>query len=131
MSTGLATKLIHVLIVDDSAAVRDGLTSILKTGDEFEVVGEAANGAEAIEAVARLAPDVVLMDAQMPVLDGVEATRAIKASSPGTKILFLSVHPMHLDPGLEAGADAAMLKDIGRDGLLTAIRELAAGDAGD
>ena len=125
MSLGVATELIRVLIVDDSAAVRDGLTSILETGGEIEVVGTAADGAEAIEAVARLAPDVVLMDAQMPVLDGVEATRTIKASTPDTKILFLSVHPMHLAPGLEAGADAAILKDMGREGLLSAIRELS------
>ena len=73
--------MIRVLIVDDSAAVRDGLTSILEAGGEIEVVGVATNGAEAIESVAQLAPDVVLMDAQMPVLDGIDATRAIKASS--------------------------------------------------
>ena len=125
MSIGVATELIRVLIVDDSAAVRDGLTSILKAGGEIEVVGVATDGAEAIEAVARLAPEVVLMDAQMPVMDGADATRTIKASSPDTKILFLSVHPMHLEPGLEAGADVAMLKDIGREGLLWAIHELA------
>ena len=73
--------MIRVLIVDDSAAVRDGLTSILEAGGEIEVVGVTTNGAEAIESVAQLAPDVVLMDAQMPVLDGIDATRAIKASS--------------------------------------------------
>ena len=125
---GVAIELIRVLIVDDSAAVRDGLTSILDANDDIEVVGVAINGAEAIEAVARLAPAVVLMDAQMPVMDGAEATRAIKASNPGTKILFLTVHHMHLDPGLEAGADVAMLKDVGREGLLSAVRELASRD---
>ena len=125
MSIEVAVKLIQVLIVDDSAAVRDGLRSILEAGGDVEVVGDATNGAEAIEAVAQLAPEVVLMDAQMPVLDGVEATRTIKASTPNTKILFLSVHQMHLEPGLEAGADVAMLKDMGREGLLSAVRELA------
>ena len=126
MTTGVAIELIRVLIVDDSAAVRDGLTSILTTEGNFDVVGEATNGSEAIEAVARLVPQVVLMDAQMPVLDGIEATRVIKATTPNTKVLFLSVHPMYLQDGLDAGADAVMLKDTGRNELLTAIRELAA-----
>ena len=125
MSTGVAADLIRVLIVDDSATARDGLTSILKASGDFDVVGDATNGAEAIEAVARLAPEVVLMDAQMPVLDGMEATRAIKASTPRTMVLLLSVHPMYLDEGLAAGADAALLKDGGRDELLSAIRALA------
>ena len=125
MSTGVAIELIRVLIVDDSAAARDGLTSILKASGDFDVVGEATNGTEAIEAVARLVPEVVLMDAQMPVLDGIEATRAIKASTPLTKVLILSVHPMYLQPGLDAGADTALLKDGGRDELLSAIRALA------
>ena len=126
MSMSVTTELIRVLIVDDSAVARDGLTSILKASGDFDVVGEATDGAEAIDAVARLAPDVVLMDAQMPVLDGIEATRTIKASTPRTKVLFLSVHPMYLQDGLDAGADAVMLKDTGRNELLTAIRELAA-----
>ena len=125
MSTGVTVELISVLIVDDSAAARDGLTSILKASGDFDVVGQATNGAEAIEAVARLAPEVVLMDAQMSVLDGIEATRAVKASSSRTKVLILSVHPMYLQPGLDAGADAALLKDSGRDELLSAIRALA------
>ena len=125
MSIGVATELIRVLIVDDSAAVRDGLTSILEAGGEIEVVGVATNGVEAIESVAQLAPDVVLMDAQMHVLDGIEATRTIKASTPNTRVLFLSVHPMYLQDGRDAGADLALLKDVGRVELIAAIRDLA------
>ena len=125
MAMKVATELIRVLIVDDSATVRDGLASILVAGGEFDVVGEATNGVEAIEAVAGLEPQVVLMDAQMPVLDGIEATRRIKASNTRTKILFLTVHPMYLEEGLTAGADLALLKDVERADLLSAIRELA------
>ena len=125
MAIGVATELIRVLIVDDSATVRDGLASILLAAGGFDVVGEAADGAEAIEATARLEPEVVLMDAQMPVLDGIKATRTIKASNPHTKILFLSVHPMYLQDGRDAGADLALLKDVGRVELIAAIRDLA------
>ncbi len=125
MSKGVVADLIRVLIVDDSAAARDGLSSILTANEDFDVVGEATNGAEAIEAVVRRSPQVVLMDAQMPGVDGIEATRAIKASAPATKVLFLSVHPMYLQGGRDAGADAALLKDGGRDELLSVIRALA------
>ena len=117
---------IRVLIVDDSRAARDGLRSILNPNADMEVVGEAVNGIDAVAVVEKLQPDVILMDAQMPVLDGIEAARTIKASTPNTKVLFLSVHPMYLQDGLDAGADIALLKDAGREELLAAIRELAA-----
>ena len=116
---------IRVMIVDDNAAVREGLESILSANADITVVATAANGEEAVDGVPTYAPDVVLMDSQMPVMDGVEATRRIKEASPSVKILFLTVHPSHVSDGLEAGADAALLKDVGRHEILSAIRNLA------
>lgn len=116
---------IRVMIVDDNAAVREGLESILSANADITVVATAVNGEEAVDGVATHAPDVVLMDSQMPVMDGVEATRRIKETSPGVKILFLTVHSSHVPDGMEAGADAALLKDVGRHEILSAIRKLA------
>ena len=117
-------KRITVFIVDDSAAVRDGLESILAAQDDLEVTGTAKDGAEAAERVPALTPDVVLMDAQMPVLDGACATRRIKQADAAVQVLFLSVHASYLQQGLDAGADAALLKDVGRTELLGVIRDL-------
>ena len=118
---------IRVLIVDDSSAVRDGLQSILRAHPEIEVVGEAADGLEAMDEAERLRPDVILMDAQMPEMDGVEATRRIKETLPNIKILFLTVHTEHMDAAITAGADSYLLKDCGRHELLQAIRKLGFG----
>ena len=121
----VAVASIRVMIVDDNAAVREGLESILSANADMTVVATALNGEQAVDGVATHAPDVVLMDSQMPVMDGVEATRRIKEASPGVKVLFLTVHPSHVAAGLAAGADAALLKDVGRHEILSAIRELA------
>ena len=121
----VAVDSIRVMIVDDNAAVREGLESILSANADITVVATAVNGEEAVDGVATHAPDVVLMDSQMPVMDGVEATRRIKRASPGVKILFLTVHSSHVPDGMEAGADAALLKDVGRHEILSAIRKLA------
>ena len=121
----VAVDSIRVMIVDDNAAVREGLESILSANADISVVATAVNGEEAVDGVATHAPDVVLMDSQMPVMDGVEATRRIKRASPGVKILFLTVHSSHVPDGMEAGADAALLKDVGRHEILSAIRKLA------
>ena len=115
---------ISVLIVDDSDAVRDGLRSILRANPDIEVLGEAADGLAAIAMLEELQPDIILMDAQMPQMDGIEATRRIKAQWPNIKILFLTVHTEFIEAAVAAGADAYLLKDSGRKELLQAIREL-------
>ena len=116
---------IRVLIVDDSTAVRGGLCSILGAHADIEVVGKAVDGLDAMAKANDLHPDVILMDAQMPEIDGVEATRRIKERFPEIKILFLTVHSSYIDEALAAGADGYLMKDCGREELLGAIRELA------
>ena len=117
-------KKISVLIVDDSLAVREGLRSILRAYSDIEVIGEATDGLAAISKAEQLQPDVILMDAQMPEMDGVEATRQVKERLPAVKVLFLTVHAGYMEDALAAGADAYLLKDSGRRELLQAIREL-------
>ena len=124
----LSTYLQSLLAYPDGCTrgetVRDGLRSILDAHPDIEVVGEAANGLEAISRVEELQPDVVLMDAQMPEMDGIESTRHIKEQWPDTKILFLTVHTDFIQAAVAAGADAYLLKDSGRQELLQAIRDL-------
>lgn len=115
---------IRVLIVDDSSVVRDGLQSILGADPNIEVVGHAADGLEAIVQAEQLQPGVILMDAQMPEMDGVEATRRIKERSPNIKVLVLTVHTTYIQAALAAGADGYLMKDSGRQELLQAIRNL-------
>ena len=115
---------ITVLIADDSSAVRDGLQSILRAYPDIKVVGEATNGVEATAKAEQLQPKVILMDAQMPELDGIEATRQIKERWPNIKILLLTVHTEYIEAALAAGADGHLLKDSGRQELVQAIKKL-------
>jgi DNA-binding NarL/FixJ family response regulator len=122
--------MIRVLIVDDHAMVRQGIATFIETQDDIQLVGEASNGREAIARVQELAPDVVLMDLQMPELDGITATREIKAQFPQIKILALTsfVNDTQITPALQAGASGYLLKDISADALMKAIRAAHQGE---
>ncbi len=115
---------IKVLIVDDHAVLRHGVRALLARKSDIVVVGEAGNGAEAIEEFKRTRPDVVLMDITMPVMDGLEATRQIKALAPETRILVLTQHEdaEFALPLLQAGAAGYILKKAGGSELVNAIR---------
>lgn len=111
----------RVLIVDDSAHAREGLRALLKTRPEFEIAGEAANGLAAVQLVAECLPDVVLMDLQMPGLDGVQATRLIKQQWPAVTVIVLSMFATEQQVVLAAGADAFVLKEGAPERLLAAL----------
>ena len=119
---------IKVLIADDQALVRTGFRKILESEPDVEVVGEAADGGEAVEAGLLLRPDVVLMDIRMPRVDGLEATRRLAGK---TRVLVLTTFDLneYVYEALRAGASGFLLKDAPADQLVTAIRVVAAGDA--
>jgi len=123
--------MMRVLIADDQELVRTGFRVILNAEPDIEVVGEADDGREAIEAAAALRPDVVLMDIRMPNLDGIEATRRIAAGSASSRVLILTTFDLdeYVYEALRAGASGFLLKDAGADELLHAVRVVAGGDA--
>ncbi len=124
---------VKVLIVDDQALVRAGFRMILESEPEIEIVGEAGDGAEAVEAVRELQPDVVLMDIRMPNLDGLEATRRLLegGGSDGPRVLMLTTFDLdeYVYEALRAGASGFMLKDTPPEQLVEAIHVVARGDA--
>jgi len=122
---------VRVLIVDDQALVRSGFRMILEARDDLEVVGEAENGAQALELARVLAPDVVLMDVRMPVLDGVEATRRLLESGSGARVIILTTFDLdeYVFEALRAGASGFLLKDVQPAQLADAIRVVASGEA--
>ncbi|MGA4506642.1 response regulator transcription factor [Propionibacteriaceae bacterium G1746] len=122
---------IRVLLVDDQSLVRSGFRMLIDSEDDMEVVGEASDGAEALDLLRRTTVDVALMDIRMPVMDGVEATRRIVGSSLPTKVLVLTTFDLdeYVFAALKAGASGFLLKDARPDDLLSAIRNVAAGDA--
>ncbi len=122
---------IHLLIADDHPVVRDGLRGMLNSQLDFEIVGEAANGEEAVQMATALKPEIVLMDLRMPVMDGVTAIDEIKAQQPEIQILVLTTYDSDADilPAIEAGATGYLLKDSSREELYTAIRAAARGES--
>jgi DNA-binding NarL/FixJ family response regulator len=124
---------LRVVVADDQALVRVGFCGIIAATPGFAVVGEAGNGAEAVEAARRTRPDVILMDVRMPVMDGIEATRRITgtAETSGVRALILTTFDLdeYVYAALRAGASGFLLKDTLPDDLLSAIRVVAAGDA--
>ncbi|MBM7783792.1 response regulator [Tenggerimyces flavus] len=124
--------MIRVLLIDDQALLRGGLALIIDSADDMVVVGEGGDGSEVMELVAQTSPDVVLMDIRMPDVDGVEATRLVRAAGPeAPKVLVLTTFDLdeYVYSALRAGASGFVLKDILASDLLVAIRAVAGGDA--
>lgn len=122
---------IKILIADDHPVVREGLIAMLNRQEDFDVVGEAKNGAEAVSKTKDLSPDIVLMDLRMPELDGVEAINQIKAARPDTHVIILTTYSddEYIFRGIEAGARAYLLKDAPREELFKAIRAVNRGES--
>ena len=125
------TDPLRVVIADDQALVRVGFRLILETEEGIEVVAEAGDGEEAIGAVRRTRPDVVLMDVRMPGLDGLEATRRIVGSGATSRVIMLTTFDLdeYVYAALEAGASGFLLKDVSPEHLVAAVRMVAVGDA--
>lgn len=118
---------LRILLVEDHDIVRQGVRVLLESEPGIEVVDEASNGEQAIAKAREVSPDLILMDMNMPVMNGLECTRRIKAEMPGSKILILSMHDHenYLIDMLDAGADGYILKNTSKDELLFAIRKIA------
>jgi DNA-binding NarL/FixJ family response regulator len=123
--------MIRVAVADDQEIVRSGFAALLATQPDIDVVGTAADGAEAVRICAEHQPNVVLMDVRMPVMDGIEATRRITASGGGPRILVLTTFDLdeYVYDALGAGASGFLLKDVTAESLFDAVRIVAAGEA--
>ena len=121
---------IKVMIVDDHAIVREGIAEVLDQAGDFEVVGQAGDGEEAVNMVQELRPDVVIMDILMPVKDGIEACRDISAALPETRVLMLTASNRHsaIVQAVKAGATGYLQKLSGKEKLLSTVREVAGGE---
>ena len=124
-------KRIRILLADDHAVVRQGFKMILDAQPDMEIVGEAANGREAVDLAERLRPDVVVMDVAMPELNGIEATRRLASSVPHARVVALSMHKdsVYVREILRAGARGYLLKDSGAADLVAAIHAVASGES--
>ncbi|QIY68096.1 response regulator [Streptomyces sp. RLB1-33] len=122
---------VRVVLADDQPLVRSGLRVLMADHPDLEVVGEAATGAEAVQLVGNVSPDVVVMDIRMPGMDGIEATRQVTAGPAATRVLMLTTFDEddHVYGALRAGASGFVVKDMELDDILAAIRVVAAGDA--
>ena len=124
-------KRIRILLADDHAVVRQGFKMILAAQPDMDIVGEAANGREAVDLAEQLRPDVVVMDVSMPELNGIEATRRLASSVPHARVVALSMHTdsVYVREILPAGARGYLLKDSGAADLVAAIRAVASGES--
>lgn len=124
-------KMIRILLIDDHHIFREGVKKIIEMEKDFTVVGEGSDGEEALELVEKLKPDVILMDINMPKMNGVEATSAIFERSPDSKIIILSIHDeeAYVYKTLQSGANGYLLKEMDVDSLIEAVRVVAAGGA--
>jgi DNA-binding NarL/FixJ family response regulator len=122
---------IRVVVVDDQELVRAGFVKLLETEPDLTVVGQGADGLEAVEATARARPDVVLMDIRMPHVDGIEATKRIRALAEPARVLILTTFDLdeYVYEALKAGASGFLLKDAPAEQLVAGVRVVAAGDA--
>ena len=122
---------IRVLIVDDQTLMRQGLQTLLEMQDDIRIVGQAGDGVDALAQADALKPDVVLMDVRMPRMDGVEATRQIRARLPATQVIILTTFDddEYVFEGLRAGAMGYLLKDVSAETIADAIRRVARGEA--
>lgn len=125
-----STPVIRVMLADDHPVLRGGLRQLIESQSDMCVVGEAANGDDAWRAAADLAPDVLVMDLSMPVIDGIEATRRVRRDLPSVRVLALTAHEerQYLNQLLRAGASGYVLKRAAAEDLLRAIRAVAGGD---
>ena len=123
--------MIRIVIADDHAMVRAGLSQLLGSFDDLEVVGTAADGSEAVQVVGELLPDLVLMDLSMPVMDGIEATAAVKKQYPDTHVVVLTTfqEPRQVAAALSAGASGYLVKDVEPEVLVAGIRAAVQGGA--
>jgi DNA-binding NarL/FixJ family response regulator len=123
------SKIIRIVLADDHRIVRQGIRSLLENETDFQVIGEAGDGSEALEMVNRLSPDILVTDLSMPYYSGIEIARKIKASRLQTRIVILSMHKdePYILHALESGASCYLLKDFGIEHVATAIRHAMAG----
>ena len=121
--------MIRVLVADDHPVVRQGLCAMLEAEPDLSVVADVGDGAAAVSSTLDLHPDVVLMDVQMPGMDGIQALREILAQSPGTRVVMLTTfgHENYVVPSFRAGAVGYLLKDVSRQELADSIRRVAGG----
>lgn len=123
--------MIRVLVADDHPVVRHGLCTMLEIEDDIVVVGRAADGEEAVAQARETRPDIILLDVQMPNVDGIEALRRIRAEDPEARVIVLTTYrdEDYVFPSLQAGARGYLLKDASREELADAIRKVAAGES--